>query len=133
MRFSQLLSIFMILALIGFGCLDKVTQTPPCFLDGSTQSKGTDVISVNICCDTQEDSGRFCKDFFKNEGYGDYSELAQCTDAGYCRLCEAGVDCLCLGDRDCASGEKCVVTDDRELCQSAGSSDTRRCSTCIPD
>ena len=132
MRLLQIISACSALAALYFGCLDEITQTPPCFLDGSTKSVRDDVISVNICCDAQADGTRFCKDFFREEGYGDFSELAQCTDAGYCRLCEAGVDCFCLGDRDCP-GEACVVTDDAELCQEASSSAPRRCSVCVSE
>ena len=131
MRIKALLVLSMLGLASYFGCLDEIDKMPPCFLDGSAKSVMDDVISVNICCDAQSGGARFCKDLFKDEGYGAYSELAQCTEEGYCRLCEVGVDCSCLGDRDCGTDQSCVLTDDPSACEVEGRPETpKRCAVC---
>jgi hypothetical protein len=114
-------------------CLDQISQEPPCFLDGMEENERSAEISVNICCDNGSDGDTFCRGLFTSEGYGTISQLGRCSDEGYCKLCEIGVDCSCLSNRDCETDKSCTITDETAQCseQLNSSITAQRCAICL--
>lgn len=129
MRSIHLHLLFLPLCLLS--CFDDVNKRPPCFIDGDVEGEGNEV-SLNICCEPGTQGDSFCKDLFVGRGESTLSELAQCTDQGYCKLCEIGVNCACLSNRDCADGTSCIVSDDSMNCNEQLSSfEGQRCAICL--
>ena len=112
-------------------CFDDIGERPPCFIDGDIEGEGSEV-NLNVCCEPGSQGDNFCKDTYKERGEARLSELAQCTDQGYCRLCEIGVSCACLGNRDCEEGTSCTVTDNAMSCgEQLSSFEGQRCAICL--
>lgn len=129
----KLTTFFVLITISLVSCLDQVEEDPPCFLDGMEDKENSNEISQNICCDEGTEGDTFCRELFSSEGYGTISQLGHCSTKGYCKLCEIGVDCACLSNRDCGSGESCTISDDSNLCseQLSSSVTTQRCAICI--
>ena len=126
-----LISLFLIL----IGCFDDVTLSPPCFKEGSSRNGSAYEVEINICCDQQMDGDSFCADYFSTQGYQASSPLSYCTEQSTCRLCELGVNCMCLNSRDCGVGEICQTIDDVSVCEDklamSGDFKGRRCAICV--
>lgn len=121
----------LLLATLFSSCFDDIENRPPCFVDGNIEGEG-DEISLNVCCEPGSQGDRFCKDLYQDRGEARLSELAQCTDQGYCKLCEIGVTCSCLSNRDCSEGKSCTVTDFSQSCEEQLSSfEGQRCAICL--
>lgn len=113
-------------------CFDKIKTSPPCFYEGTESPTMSSEVSINACCEQGAEGNTFCRDLFRNEGYMTISNLAQCAPAGYCLLCEIGVNCGCLSNRDCESNQQCSLSDDATVCteQLGDGFSGQRCSIC---
>ena len=127
--YKWIIAVFMLCT----SCFDQVETQPPCFLDGSEESETVNEVGVNVCCEPGSIGNDFCRDFFKEEGYGSISQLAQCTEQSYCQLCEIGQNCACLSNRDCGATEQCTISESQESCKDTFGSgfQSQRCIMCI--
>lgn len=132
----QVLYLFVcsVIALSSLSCFDEVTSEPPCFLEVNDHKRESTVVETGVCCDPQSDGDQACVTLFTDLGYDKASRLAFCTERERCRLCEIGVTCSCLNDRDCSEDTVCQVIDDREQCESELDMPEmgRRCAICVP-
>jgi hypothetical protein len=130
MKYSLLISL---VCLMTASCLDSVEDDPPCFLDGKDDNENTAEVSINICCTQDSEGDTSCRDLFANEGYREISQMAYCTETGYCKLCEIDVDCACLSNRDCGPDQRCLISDDPNQCsdQLDMDSSSQRCALCL--
>lgn len=105
--------------LCALSCFDEVESSPPCFLNGQESSRSSAEVSVNLCCEVGATGDKACQEaFFESESISTtISSLARCVEPGYCALCEVGVNCACVGPRDCLSAQSCAVTDDVSICR----------------
>jgi hypothetical protein len=131
MRCRDLLLIIPWVALLS--CFDEVKTTPPCFYEGDEAANSSSEISINACCEQGSGGNNFCRDLFSSEGYMAISPLAQCAPAGYCVLCEVGVNCACVSNRDCSGDQVCDVPSDATACSAQFGDDFsgQRCSLCV--
>ena len=116
-----------------WSCFDEVKSSPPCFFEGDEPANASNEVSINACCEQSAEGNDFCQALFSAEGYQALSDLAQCAPAGYCVLCEIGVNCACVSQRDCGGGQVCGVSGDTAQCAAQLGDDFvgRRCALCI--
>ena len=115
------------------GCFDEVTFTPECFLEVNEQARESAVVETGVCCEPGPEGDQSCASLFISQGYTETSKLALCTERERCRLCEIGVSCECLNNRDCAEDQICSVVDDATRCAERLDlpEGSRRCSICV--
>ena len=116
-----------------WSCFDDVAPPPPCFFEGEEPANASNEVSINACCEQSAEGNNFCQALFSAEGYQSLSDLAQCAPAGYCVLCEIGVNCACVSQRDCDRGQVCSVSGDAIQCatQLGDDFESQKCALCI--
>ena len=135
----RLLSLIVVtLSALGMmSCFSALPLAPQCFDDINFNDPISKEKYINgeieLCCS----EGSMCRDVYKDHFNltSALESIVTCVDNTSCDYSCSESVCLCYEDGECASGEKCLLEQDQEICLSLGASfDSRRefCTVCSP-